>query len=310
MSTTNALDYTVIDKESLNRDFRNLNFPPVLLIDTISFCTLKCSMCPHRFLKRKKGKMEWTLYKKIINEISEKNKNSRVWITFAGEGTMLKDLPEKIAYAKAQGLQDIVLNSNGTLLTENFAERLVKSGLDTLMVGVDAFTDTTYRKLRVGGILEKTVANVLGYKKALEKWGKPNQSLNVQFVQMPENEKELDDFVIFWNEKDIEVKIKPMVSWINRIEASNLLYNVERLPCYWLCKVMAITDTGQTALCGADLDCSMPMGDVSKSSIEEIWNGKLKLMREIHLKGEWNKLPKICTTCKDWQSGYAKYAKK
>jgi hypothetical protein len=31
------------------------DFPKVVLIDTISYCNLKCSMCVHKDMKRKKG---------------------------------------------------------------------------------------------------------------------------------------------------------------------------------------------------------------------------------------------------------------
>lgn len=303
----NELDYKKINQKALDRGLEDFPFPPVVVIDTISHCTLKCSMCPHQFFTRRKGIMSWELYKKIIDEIAEKKPDARVWITFAGEGTILKDLPEKIAYAKSQGLSDIVLNSNGTRLTEEFSKRLIAAGLDTLMVGVDAFTDETYRKLRVGGKLEETVANVLAYKRLLDEHGKNGQSMNVQFIQMPENESELDDFVAFWGSHGVTVKVKPMVSWINKVDAANLLQNEERLPCYWTCGLMAITDTGQVALCGADLDCTTPMGDASVDSLEHIWLTSSKKMRHIHLYGEWDKLPKLCMNCNDWQSGYAKY---
>ena len=58
------------------------DFPSVVLIDNISYCNLKCSMCFHKNMKRKAGIMEWDLYKKIIDEIAENNPNAQIWITF------------------------------------------------------------------------------------------------------------------------------------------------------------------------------------------------------------------------------------
>lgn len=304
---TNVIDYKKVNQEALDRGLKDFPFPPVLLIDTISHCTLKCSMCPHKTMTRRKGIMAWELYTKLIDEIAEKKPDARVWITFAGEGSMLKDLPEKIDYAKSKGLTDVVLNSNGTRLTEDFSRRLIQADLDVLMVGIDAFTDETYRKLRVGGTLTETIANVLGYKRLLEEYGKKGQSMNVQFVQMPENEAELDNFVHFWSDHGVAVKIKPMISWVNRVNAANLLKSEARLPCFWLCGIMPITDTGLVPLCGADLDCSLPMGDVTTHSIEQVWQGRHRNMRLIHLHGEWDKIPELCANCNDWQSGYARY---
>lgn len=305
-----SLNYSEVAKKQLDRQLENFPFPPVFILDTISHCTLRCHMCPHKDLTRKKGIMSWDLYKKLIDEIAAKKPDARVWITFAGEGSILKDLPERIAYAKQAGLKDVVLNSNGTRLTREFSERLIKARLDVLMVGVDAATPETYAKLRIGGKFEETVANVLAYNELLEKYGKPGQRMNVQFVQMPENSAELDAFVDFWNSKNIDVKIKPMVSWINRREAANLMQSKERLPCYFTCGLMAITDTGRVALCGADLDCGTEMGDVSQRSIEEVWKDRLQEVRLAHLEGKWDMLPEACKTCKDWQSGYSQYVRK
>ena len=45
-------------------------------------------------------------WQKIIDEIAEKRPDAQIWITFFGEGVILKDLPEKIAYAREKGLND------------------------------------------------------------------------------------------------------------------------------------------------------------------------------------------------------------
>lgn len=57
-------------------------FPKVILIDTVSYCNLRCSMCIHREMTRKKGIMSWPLFTKIIDEISETDKHARVWMVF------------------------------------------------------------------------------------------------------------------------------------------------------------------------------------------------------------------------------------
>lgn len=64
-------------------------FPKVVLIDTISYCNLKCSMCFYRNMKRKKGIMSWDLFTKIIDEIADVDKNVRVWMVFLGEALLL-----------------------------------------------------------------------------------------------------------------------------------------------------------------------------------------------------------------------------
>ena len=77
-------------------------FPNVVLIDTTNYCNLRCSMCGRQYMTRKRGRMEMQLVKKILDEIADFNKNTRVWMVFYGEPLTIKKLGlyEMIAYAK------------------------------------------------------------------------------------------------------------------------------------------------------------------------------------------------------------------
>jgi sulfatase maturation enzyme AslB (radical SAM superfamily) len=299
MNTSTILSRIPKEEENL--------FPEVVLIDNVSYCNLKCSMCSHKNLKRKQGFMNINLYKKLIDEIAQKRPQSRIWVTFYGEGLIMKDLDERIKYAKDKGCKDVVLNSNGTLLNYENSKKLVLSGLDALYVGVDAFTQDIYKDLRVGGNLETTVEGVLSYKKALDEYGNGNQKLFVQFVVMDSNQQQLDEFLKFWNGHGINVKVRPKVSWAGKVEANNLQRGLERLPCFWQMNTISITDIGKIPYCTCDLDCEEPLGDANENTIEELWNGPLKELRRLQYKGEWDKLTKTCRECLDWQSAYSEY---
>jgi radical SAM protein with 4Fe4S-binding SPASM domain len=302
------------DKESQeiikNRIPQEMDFPKVILIDTISYCNLRCYMCPHKEMKRKPGIMSWDLYKKIIDEIAQNQPDAQIWITFFGEGMILKDLPEKIKYAEDKGLHNIILNSNGNLFRTDFSKRLIDSGLQGLYVGIDAFNPETHKKIRIGGDLEKVKNGVLEYQSLLKQYGKKDQKIVVQFVEMDLNAAELDDFVNFWHkEHGIECKIRPMVSWGGKVNAPNILMTTKdaRLPCYWALNTINITDQGEVALCSGDLECEQSMGNVVSHTIREIWNTSLKEFRSMQRNGDWANLPERCRGCNDWQSGYAKY---
>lgn len=289
------------------KDEENNLFPSVILIDNISYCNLKCFMCPHKNMSRKPGIMSWDLYKKIIDEIAIENPKARIWMTFFGEGLMLKDLDERVSYAKRKGLKDVVLNSNGNLLNEKWAERLIRAGLDVMYIGIDAFEEDTYEKIRVKGKLDNVAKGVLKYKELLDKIGTKNQKIFVQFVEMPENEKELKNFIKFWNSYNIPVKVRPKVSWAGKVEAKNLKDYEFRLPCNWAMNTINISDQGKVCMCAVDLNCEVTFGDINKESIKEVWNTTLKDFRLKHLERRWAELPDLCKNCKDWQSSYASY---
>lgn len=287
-------------------------FPQVVLIDTVSFCNLRCSMCVHKDMRRKKGIMPWSLFTKIIDEIAVEEKTVRVWMVFFGEALILKKrkptIFDMIRYAKDSRLTDVVLNSNANLLDEEAARELIRSGLDALYIGIDAFTPETYAQVRVGGNYQKTVENILNLIRLKKALNADKPEIYVQFVEMDINRDEKDDFIRYWRNQRVIVKIRPKVSWAGSIEAPNLvLDNEDRWPCHWAMQTLSITDTGKVVTCAVDLDARFIAGDVTTQSIREIWNGRLKEIRRMHLEKRYHELPEMCRDCWDWQSARANY---
>ncbi len=287
-------------------------FPAVVLIDTVSLCDLRCAMCMHRNMTRKKGIMSWQLFTSIINEIALNNKNIRVWMVFFGEALILKktspSIFDMIRYAKDKGLANVVMNSNANLLDEDAAKKLIASGLDAVYVGIDAFSSDNYARIRVGGDYKKVVCNVKRLIALKKELGYNRPKVFVQFVEMNENRHELDAFVDFWTKEGAIVKVRPKVSWAGMVDAPNLvLGNQERWPCYWAMQTLSITDTGKVVTCAVDLDARYIAGDLNINSIKEIWNGPLKELRDKHKQGRFHLLPENCRECRDWQSAKADY---
>lgn len=300
------------DIEKADRITEAEAFPEVILIDNCNACNLECSMCDHRNMKkyRKIQLMDFGLYQKIIDEIALENPNARVWEIFFGDPFMCGDMAKRIRYAKSKGLTDVVLNTNGVLMTEKRAEAIVKAGLDAMYVGIDAATADTYQKVRIGGEYSRAVENTLRYRDLLAKYGRPDQQLFVQFVVSGVNENEVDDFKRFWKNEGVNIKIRPKVSWAGLVEAKNLHDNiqVQRKPCYWLMRTINICADGEVALCSVDVHCRVKCGNVNHSTVKEIWKDTLKDYRSLHKQCKFDQLPQMCRECSDWQSAYAEYA--
>jgi MoaA/NifB/PqqE/SkfB family radical SAM enzyme len=287
------------------------DFPAVVLIDNCNACNLQCSMCDHRNIKRyrKIQLMEIGLYRKIVDEIAMENPEARVWEIFFGEPFMCHDMAKRIEYAKDRGLQDVVLNSNGVMMTEERAKAVIQAGLDAMYVGIDARSEKIYKQIRVGGEYGKAVGNVLKYRDLLRKYGNGKQELFVQFVVSDINEHEVEDFKTFWSKNGVNVKIRPKVSWAGLVDATNLRDNekIRRKSCYWLMRTINICADGKVALCSVDVHCRVRCGDLKTKSIKEVWQGELKKYRSMHKEGRFDELPEMCRECADWQSAYADY---
>ena len=299
------------DLSKADRIVEAVDFPAVILIDNCSACNLRCSMCDHKNIRkyRKIQIMDFGLYRELIEEIAREKPNARVWEIFFGDPFLCRDMPERIAYAKQAGLQDVVLNTNGVLMTPEKSKAIIQAGLDAMYVGIDGATEETYNKIRVGGNFAKVLDNVLRYRDLLSECGNGNQQLYVQFVVSDINEHEVEDFKLFWTEQGVSVKVRPKVSWAGLVEADNLRSNtdVDRKPCYWLMRTMSICADGRVALCAVDLHCRVPCGNVCNKSLKELWHGKLKEFRTMHKEKRFGELPKMCRNCMDWQSAYAEF---
>jgi MoaA/NifB/PqqE/SkfB family radical SAM enzyme len=283
------------------------SFPKTILIDTCAYCNLRCSMCGHRMMTREKGRMSMPLFRKIIDEIAEVDKSTRVWMVFFGEALILKyQLYWQILYAKRKGLTDVVLNSNGCLLDEESSRGLIESGLDAIYVGIDAFNPETYDKLRVGGNYDKVVANVNGLLELKRKLGTDKPEVFVQFVEMEDNEKEKDDFKEYWMARGATVKIRPKITWAGTVEPWKVK-SIQRYPCYWVMRTCNICWDGRVVLCSVDYDAKFVAGNVNEDSIKSIWLGSLKKIRELHTDGGYDSLPAFCRDCTDWQMAKAAY---
>lgn len=283
--------------------YNMITFPKQVIIETTAYCNQRCIHCAHKTLKRKKGNMELRLYKKIIDEIVKESPSSEVWMAYYGEALMLKNkICEMIRYAKDKGLEKVILNSNAMLLDREMSEMLVDSGLDRFIISIDGFTKETYEKIRVGGVYEDVLANVLSFLEILKAQKTAKPLLEMQFSVMEENKHEVQAFNHFWKSKGVNVKNRPKASWAGRVVAKNLDPSKARVPCKWALNHGAILWDGRFVACGVDSEGLFVAGNVEESTISEIWNATHKNFRQIHLEKRWRDLPEICKNCLDWQT--------
>jgi radical SAM protein with 4Fe4S-binding SPASM domain len=290
------------DREAIKDGLKLYDFPINVIVETSSFCNLKCSICPNPFMKREKGNMSFDVFKKVADELPPE---TTLWLALLGEPLMNPNqLIDMVYYAKRIGLKDVRLNTNGLLLTERISAELVDAGLDYVLISVDAFEPSTYKKIRIGGNLRKLVENV---DNLISIRNKSQLKVVVQFIVMEENEEEVEFFKDFWLEAGAIVKIRPKLSWGNTIEAKNL--NLEQkdrtYPCPWLARTVSIQWTGRLAQCDFDYEGEYSPGDIRTQSIKEIWDGEILKRRQKHVAGDFTH--PLCSTCKDWQVGLAVY---
>lgn len=284
-------------------------FPKVVIVEIVCGCNLQCVMCPEPHLTRSKGIMSLDLYKKVVGEVGATDPDTEVWATIMGEVFVHKDrVFAYLRFAKHEaGLRKVFLNSNLVLFREAYIDQLAECGLDKLTVGLDAATEETYGRIRVGGNFKTVERNIEAILEAKAKGRLPNLELILQFIVQDENEKEEELFRQKWTGRGATLKIRQKLGWGTAVDAPNLDIPSDQrhVPCPWLMRTMSVHWTGKVAQCDAEWNGDRYVGDLNVQTIKEVWMDQLLTTRQRHLTNDFDFEP--CRDCRDWQCGRAEF---
>ena len=270
----------------------------------VDACNLKCPMCPRTLGNASNKIMRPELIEKVFDEIS-KSKLYALNLGGLGEPTMLPKFTEYIKRAKDLGVVDVNAHTNGTLLKPKFNKQLIESGIDRLVISLDAVTKERFEAIRVGANYERVYGQVNELIEQRNSMGrdKPHIKLNIINMSVGDNaDEEIHKFIDYWKDKVNRVAILPLFEYdeMGREVAANMLTREYRedFRCGWLWQRMSITTAGNVVLCLRDIATEEhSIGDFNKQTMSEIWNGKIMNdVRKLHMEGHYRKTP-LCTYC-------------
>lgn len=282
-----------------------ISFPHTFDIENTAFCNLHCIMRPYDEITREKGNMDFGLFKKIIYEI--KDYAVLAGLPVFGEPLIDKDIVEKVKFAKRCGIPRFHISTNATLLDTRVSKEIINSGLDTIILGLDAAGKETYEKVRRGGDYEAVCKNIEEFLE-LKKHGKPHTTL--QMIDFSMTHHEVGSFKQKWgkNEYIDEILVKRLSSWplsqTNPIstEIDYFKYGIraERKPCLTLWNSLVIYWNGDVSPCCRDWNGECILGNMKNETIRHIWNNeKMVNLRKLHIQGKFDDIP-LCKDCRDW----------
>ncbi|RMF93254.1 MAG: radical SAM protein [Candidatus Schekmanbacteria bacterium] len=292
-----------------NRRIRNfiekkrisLDFPSNLFIEPTNRCNLRCKMCPQNdedFMER--GFMDFQTFRKVIDESVNYGKRTAIFFHKDGEPLLHEGLFEMIEYAVSKkAAYRTHLSTNAHLLSEDKIKRLILSGLDSVIVNIDANYEETYRAIKGRGGLSKVESNVKEMIKFRNSIGKINPAIRVKIIPVDENRNEIEDFKNKWKHIADEVVISKEFSWPGR-KGKNGKKNEflrYRYPCISLWLSMTINWDGTVSVCCIDYYHKGIIGNVKDDTIERIWKGKLlQEIRKKHINGNFSEI-EVCRNC-------------
>jgi len=285
----------------------SFDFPVRFNVEPTNYCNLSCSMCP-RELNRPFGYMEFNLFKKIIDESTLYGKRLIITINKDGEPLLHPELSRMIQYAKEKkAAYKINFYTNGILLTEAKSVELIKSGLDTIHISIDAFTKETYKKIKNSqklGTVEENVKRLIELKKKLHS---ETPLVTVKIIHTPDTEDEIKPFVNKWKCVADFIELGEYHTWDGTLDSSNqfnldnLSKGINRYPCTFLWYNPVILWDGRVTPCCVDYQGKGIIGDIKEGSLAEIWQGdRLQRIREAHLENKYDSIP-LCSNCQFWK---------
>ena len=166
--------------------------PQVVFIEVTNRCNLLCETCPRTFFNREPLK---TLTYDEFVQIAEQFPNMRrASLHGIGEPLLNKELPQIIKYLKRRDIE-VIINSNGTLLTPTWQETLVESGLDEYRCSIDGAEPETYARIRGADLLAKLSSGLEGLVNTKAKLQVQTPRISIWCVATKDNLAELPELV-------------------------------------------------------------------------------------------------------------------
>ena len=288
---------------------RKLQFPEVISIESSSYCNADCIMCPRELLSREKGNMPMDLFHKIIDECAENSRYIKLVQPFMfGEPFINKQLVEMIEYTKSRLPRTPVnVSTNGSLINPEKAQALIDCKLDKINIDIDGATAETFEEVRIGLVYEQVVENaryLMNLKKAT---GSKTPEITVTIINMDETQHEITAFKEMWMPIADNVVVQSYTTWTGSVEDKNVGDQASvsaaggfTFPCKHPWEEFVIANDGRVSICCLDFDFKVEIGDVSKQTIKEVWNGvPIQEIRKKMIENRYDEL-EICSQCNNY----------
>lgn len=166
--------------------------PKVVFIEVTNRCNLLCKTCVRTYFEREP--LASLSYQEFVSIAEQFPEMRRAVLHGIGEPLLNKELPEIITYLKSRGTE-VIINSNGTLLTEEWQLRLVESGLDEFRCSIDGSRADTYARIRGADLLHKVHMGLDGLVKTKATLSADLPRISIWCVANQENLEELPELV-------------------------------------------------------------------------------------------------------------------
>ena len=275
---------------------RLAGLPVEYIVETTAKCNLYCPMCPRETHPQPKEDMLDDVFDRLVREAGASAEH--MMLIGLGEPLLDPKIFDRIEYCERHGISTL-LSTNGTLLDQEMAGRLLRSPLAHITLSFDGASAETFEYYRKGARFERVRDNFVRFAR-LKHERRAKVQVVVQMVRLERNAHEAGEFLRFWRATPgvDQVRIKTDETNLLQPEAGHGPEDWKH-PCHYLWRgPMYVKHSGDVyPCCQSYMLDGKPVGRIGETSLEQIWNSDaMRRMRRLHAAGRSGEID-VCSRC-------------
>ena len=280
-------------------------FPRTVQVETIAACNADCVWCPYGKVDPRPpaGRMTWPRYEQLLEECA-RHRVLRFSPYLTNEPLLDPEIDRRVRTAKERmPWAKIVLTTNGSLLTEEMTDRLLRldGSLHSLYISLQGIEREGYERTVQAGIrFARVLANVnhLLAEMRARRIDRPRIWISMVATNLIDAPRAL----AYWRSRGVRVKYTALENRGGAAARATGLA-IGRMAAYEDCprlfKQAYVAFDGAMLLCCTDYARRHVLGNVfTDGGIEKVWNGLVATdLRRRFLSGRIHTIP-LCGSCR------------
>lgn len=249
-------------------------------LEVVNLCNYRCPLCRTHLkdgIRRRKIGLDQV--RSIIHPIAAEVREYTLYGT-RGEPFLHEQLEDIVTYLKHISDARVCISTNGSLVTESRASRVLEAGLDQIIFAIDGITSETYGIYRIGGNFNQVIENLKRFCELKAKGGFQTRVV-FQFIPMAGNEHEISKLADFGYALGVDLVRLKFSNSVNGNDVFRTEYMDYRPPathsrqfeCPSGLEKLYVDPNGDCyPCCYAEGYRSLLVGNALEQNIKDIWN--------------------------------------
>ncbi|MCE5280386.1 MAG: radical SAM/SPASM domain-containing protein [Planctomycetaceae bacterium] len=301
-------DLSSSEKTAARRQYQQPDFPFVCGISLGEYpCNRRCRMCP---MYTAPPKVERYITDEILEQACRQVGQRKVNLELSAYGeTFMHPRADEYLFTARRMCPNaqIVVATNGALLTRERCEKIVDSGIDHLSFSLDAGSAESYQWLTGTSDYDDVCRNLETLAAVRDQRGGKHLRITTHIIGIKELAHEFEAFEARWKGIVDSAVVRPYGNWAGMVNDNGVTpaqkqeIPAERYPCAWLWYATKIEPNGDVSKCFVHITGDLhPVGNIMQEPLESIWRGeKMNRLRELHMTNRCGELD-LCPDCIVW----------